>query len=84
MCHFWLQKNKMATVKNQNAKLKASKQLSPQISGWRHGDYVHFLYTVYDHNSRIEEEIVTIFNIWSDNELVTLILGAHLETVVIE
>lgn len=30
-----------------------------------------------------EKQTVTIFHIWSDNELVTLIFGFHLETVLI-
>lgn len=32
-------------------------------------------------NSGTEGEIVTVFHIWSDSELLKLILAAHLETV---
>ena len=42
-----------------------------------------FLVIIQRHNSGTEGEIVTIFHIWSDTELVTLILGLHLETAVI-
>ena len=42
-----------------------------------------FLTIIQRHNARIEGEIVSIFHIWLDTELVTLILGAHLGTVVI-
>ncbi len=34
------------------------------------------------HNSEIEGKIVTIFNIWSDTELVTGILGCCLESLI--
>lgn len=35
------------------------------------------------HNSGAEVVVVTIFHIWSHAELMTLISGTHLETVVI-
>ena len=34
----------MTTAKMPNSRLQNS---SPQTNGWRHGDYIHFLYTVY-------------------------------------
>ena len=43
-----------------------------------------FLDIIQHHNSGTEGEIVTIFHIWSDTELVTLILGVHLGADCIE
>ena len=42
-----------------------------------------FLAIIQHHNSGTEGKNVTIFHIWSDTELVTLILGGHLETVLV-
>lgn len=36
------------------------------------------------HNSGAEEQIVTIFHMWPDAELVTLISGSHLKTADID
>ncbi len=47
--HFWLQKNKMATARMLNSRLQNG---NPQISGWCHGGYIHFFYTVHDQHSK--------------------------------
>lgn len=39
----------------------------------------NFLAIVQHHNSRTKEEIVNIFKIWSEAELVALILAAYLK-----
>ena len=59
-----------------------------KVKGHLHCDIIMFCKNTFQaiiqrHNSGTEGEIVTIFHIWSDTELVTLILGGHLETVVI-
>jgi len=59
-----------------------------KVKGQLHCDIIMFckntfLAIIQHHNSETEGEIVTIFHIWLDTELVTLILDFHLETVVI-
>ena len=40
-----------------------------------------YLAVTQNHNSRTEGEIVTIFHIWLDTDLLTIILGVHRQTV---
>ena len=59
-----------------------------KVKGQLHCDNIMFckntfLAVIQHHNSGTEGEIVTIFHIWSDTELVTLIFGVHLQTVLI-
>ena len=59
-----------------------------KVKGQLHSDIIMFCKNTYlafiqHHNLGTGGEIVTIFHIFSDTELVTLILGAQLETVVI-
>lgn len=44
---FWLHTAKMALQKSPEPR---AQNVSPRTDGWRHVDYVHFLYTVYDLN----------------------------------
>ena len=57
-----------------------------QVKGQLHCDVIMFskntfLAIVQHHNSGTEGDVVTIFHIWSDTELVTVNLAAHLEAV---